>query len=193
MKAAREHRAVVSYDLNYRDSLWRSNGGQPRAREVNRKLMPYVDVLFGNEEDFSAALGFSVEGVDVHYTELPIESFKRMLSRVLKEFPNVTTVGTTLRAAHNASVNGWGALCYHEGEYYVAPPQDVHILDRVGGGDSFASGFIYGLLSERDAEWALRCGQAHGALAMSTPGDTSMALKHEVMAAMEGRGARISR
>ncbi len=193
MKEARAAGTRVSYDLNYRDSLWRSFGGQERAKEVNRSLAPFVDVLFGNEEDFSAALGFDLEGVDEGFKELPIESFKRMIESVVRTYPNVTTVATTLRTAHSANVNGWGALCYHQGEFYEVPQRGVEIMDRVGGGDSFASGFIYGLLGDKGPQWALECGVAHGALAMSTPGDTTMVTLAEVTRAMKGSGARIER
>ena len=193
MQAARRHGARVSFDLNYRDSLWRANGGRARAREVNRALMPLVDVVFGNEEDFSAALGFEIPGVGGGFEALPVEGFKRMIGEVVAAFPNIRTVATTLRTARSASVNGWGAIAYHEGQFHEVPARDVEILDRVGGGDSFASGFIYGLLSGKEAAWALACGVAHGALAMSTPGDTSMASLSEVLKAMEGPGARIDR
>jgi 2-dehydro-3-deoxygluconokinase len=193
MEAARLHGTRISYDLNYRDSLWRSIGGRDRAREVNRSLMPFVDVLFGNEEDFSAALGFELEGVDEKFKDLPTASFRKMIGSVVQAYPNITTVATTLRTARSASVNGWGAICYHEGQFYEVPQTDVEIMDRVGGGDSFASGLIYGLLSGKDPQWALECGVAHGALAMSTPGDTTMASLSEVLKAMKGPGARIDR
>jgi 2-dehydro-3-deoxygluconokinase len=193
VKAAQQAGTRVSYDLNYRPSLWRSVGGQARAREVNRALMPYVDVLFGNEEDFSAALGFEVEGVSSEFNELPAAAFRRMIDTVVATFPNIGTVATTLRTASSASVNGWGAIAYHRGKFYEVAQRPVELLDRVGGGDSFASGFLYGLLSGKDAEWALRCGVAHGALAMSTPGDTSMASLSEVLKAMQGPSARIDR
>jgi 2-dehydro-3-deoxygluconokinase len=193
MGEARRHGTRVSYDLNYRDSLWRSIGGKARAREVNRQLMPLVDVLFGNEEDFAAALGFELPGVDARFAALPTESFRSMIGEVVAAFPNITTVATTLRSARSASVNGWGAVCWHEGQFHEVPQRDVEILDRVGGGDSFASGFLYGLLTGKDAAWALACGVAHGALAMSTPGDTTMATLPEVLAAMKGPSARIDR
>jgi 2-dehydro-3-deoxygluconokinase len=193
MQEARGHGTRISYDLNYRDSLWRSIGGRDRAREVNRSLMPFVDVLFGNEEDFSAALGFELEGVDERFKDLPTASFRKMIDSVVQAYPNITTVATTLRTARSASVNGWGAICYHEGQFYEVPQTDVEIMDRVGGGDSFASGLIYGLLSNKDPQWALQCGVAHGALAMSTPGDTTMASLSEVLRAMKGPGARIDR
>jgi 2-dehydro-3-deoxygluconokinase len=193
MAEARRHGTRISYDLNYRDSLWRSIGGKARAREVNRALMPMVDVLFGNEEDFSAALGFEVEGVGEQFHDLSMDSFRKMIAKVVAAYPNITTVATTLRTARSANVNGWGAIGYHEGAFYEVPQRDVEILDRVGGGDSFASGFIYGLLSGRDPKWSLECGVAHGALAMSTPGDTTMATMAEVVKAMSGPSARIER
>jgi 2-dehydro-3-deoxygluconokinase len=155
--------------------------------------MPLVNVLFGNEEDFSAALGFPLEGVDERFRDLPTASFRKMIERVLETFPNITTVATTLRTARSASVNAWGAICYHQGQFYEVPQNDVEILDRVGGGDSFASGLIYGLLQGRDPLWALNCGVAHGALAMSTPGDTTTASLSEVLNAMNAGGARIDR
>ena len=193
MQHARRSGTCISYDLNYRDSLWRSVGGREKAREVNRSLMPMVDVVFGNEEDFSAALGFSVPGVDESFAALPTTGFRRMINAVIEAFPNIHTVATTLRTARSANVNGWGAVCYHQGEFYEVAQRDVEILDRVGGGDSFASGFIYGLLTDKDPQWALECGVAHGALAMSTPGDTTMATLPEVVRAMNGRNARIDR
>jgi 2-dehydro-3-deoxygluconokinase len=192
-EVAKQHGTLVSYDLNYRDSLWRSVGGQARAREVNRELMPFIDVLFGNEEDFSAALGFKVPGLDEDFSRLSTDGFRRMIEQVVKAFPNIRAVATTLRTARSASVNGWGAIGYCEGEFFEIAPQDTDILDRVGGGDSFASGFICGLLEGRGLEWALRCGVAHGALAMSTPGDTSMASRAEVERLMKGQNARITR
>jgi 2-dehydro-3-deoxygluconokinase len=193
MKEARRQGTRVSYDLNYRDSLWRSVGGKARAREVNRSLMPYVDVLFGNEEDLSAALGFEVEGVDEAFRQLPTEAFRGAIGAALREYPNLAAVATTLRAAHSASSNGWGAIGWMGGEFAEVAPREVGIFDRVGGGDSFASGFVYGLLSGKPLAWSLECGVAHGALAMSTPGDTSMATLNEVLRAMDGRGARIER
>ncbi len=193
MEAARKNDVRISYDLNFRDSLWRAFGGPAQAQAVNRSLMPFVDVLFGNEEDFTAALGFKLEGVDHSYAQLPIESFRAMINEVVATFPNIRSVATTLRVARSASVNGWGALCYHEGEFFEVTSRDVEIFDRVGGGDSFASGFIYGLLSGKSADWALACGVAHGALAMSTPGDTTMVSLPEVLRAMQGASARIER
>jgi 2-dehydro-3-deoxygluconokinase len=193
MQEARRHGTCVSYDLNYRESLWHSNGGARRAQEVNRSLVSSVDVLFGNEEDYEKALGFSLDGVDRDYKELPIESYQRMMARVVEAYPNLTSVVVTLRTARSASVNGWGAMSYHDGHFHQTPQRDVEVYDRVGGGDSVASGFVFGLLDGQGPQWALDCGVAHGALAMSTPGDTSMATRPEVLRAMRGAGARIAR
>lgn len=193
MREAKAAGTITSYDLNYRPSLWDANGGKAKAQAVNQELVEHVDVLFGNEEDFSAALGFELEGVDEDFNQLPTESFRAMIQQVLKRYPKLSTVATTLRSAHNASVNGWGAICYHRGEFYEVAQQDFQLLDRVGGGDSFASGLIYGLLEGNDPLWALRCGVAHGALAMTTAGDTTTASLKEVQRVMDGGGARIAR
>lgn len=193
MRAAKNGGAMVSYDLNYRASLWKDVGGQAKAREVNRALVPYVDVLFGNEEDFSAALGFELEAGSGDFSEIDVESFRRMVARVQQTFPNLKLVATTLREAKSASVNGWGAVCAGGGGFWQVPIREIMILDRVGGGDSFASGFIYGLLEGKDPSWALECGVAHGALAMTTPGDTTMVTLPEVLRAMKGGAARIDR
>jgi len=193
MECARKHGMVVSYDLNYRDSLWRSFGGHKRAQEVNRRIAPYVDVMLGNEEDFSAALGFEVPGTNDHLSALDPEAFKRMIGKVVNDFP-FKVVATTLRKATTATRNDWGAVCYHEGNFYQAKNREnIEIFDRVGGGDSFASGLIYGFLAGKDAQWAVECGAAHGALAMTTPGDTTMATLDEVLHVMKSAGARIVR
>jgi 2-dehydro-3-deoxygluconokinase len=185
---------VVSYDLNYRESLWKAFGGKERARKVNRELAPLVDVMLGNEEDFTAALGFEVEGLDEHLSKLDATNFKRMIARVVAEYPNLEIVATTLRNAKTASLNDWGAVCYCRGDFYEAPLRDnLEIFDRVGGGDSFASGLIYGFLAGRGPQWAVECGAAHGALAMTTPGDTTMATLAEVERVMKGGGARVAR
>lgn len=193
MSQAREANTRVSYDLNYRPSLWKDRGGIEEAQRVNQSLMPLVDILFGNEEDFSAALGFDLPDVDANFSELPTVAFRQMITRVVEAYPNLRTVATTLRTARTASVNGWGAICYHEGQFYEVPQLNVEILDRVGGGDSFASGFLYGLLQNEGPQRALEYGVAHGALAMSTPGDTTMARLPEVLRYMEGATARIDR
>lgn len=194
MMAARRNDTIVSYDLNYRPSLWKGIGGAERAREVNRELVKLVDVLFGNEEDFSVALGFEVEGVDESLGALPAESFKTMIGKVCKQFPQLQAVATTLRVANTATSNDWGAICWTDGQFFEATPRpDLEILDRVGGGDSFASGLIYGFLAGKGPQYAVDCGAAHGALAMTTPGDTSMATLAEVERVMKGGTARVSR
>ncbi len=194
MQAARKHGTVISFDLNYRESLWKSIGGKKRAREVNRELASYVDVMIGNEEDFTAALGFEVEGVDENLSALDPENFHRMIERAVAEYPNFKVVATTLRNAKTASFNAWAAVCYADGKLYCSSTREnVQILDRVGGGDSFASGVIYGFLSGRDPQWAVECGAAHGALAMTTPGDTTMVTLPEVEKVMKGANARVVR
>ena len=194
MEAAKKSGTMISYDLNYRASLWKSIGGKGRAQEVNRRLAPYIDVMLGNEEDFTAALGFSVAGLDEHHSRLESAGFKKMIEAVVKEYPSMAVIATTLRNAKTASRNDWGALCYHDGKFCESPMrEDLEIYDRVGGGDSFASGLIYGFLTGKDAQWAVECGAAHGALAMTTPGDTTMATLPEVLQAMTSRTARIER
>lgn len=194
MEAAKRHGTVISYDLNYRPSLWKGIGGTEQARKVNRAIVPMVDVLLGNEEDFTACLGLEVEGVDAGYRQLDLESYKRMLERVVREFPNLKVVATTLRAVRSATRNDWSAICWADGRFYESEKyEDLEILDRVGGGDSFASGLIYGLMVKGDPQYAVRCGAAHGALAMTTPGDTSMATLKEVEKLMAGGSARVDR
>jgi 2-dehydro-3-deoxygluconokinase len=194
MQAARRHGTIISYDLNYRDSLWKSIGGHARAREVNRELAQLVDVMIGNEEDFTACLGFEVEGLDEHHSKLDVANFRKMIERAVSEFPNFKVVATTLRNAKTATVNDWGAVCYADGELYQSQTREsLEIFDRVGGGDSFASGLVYGFLTGRGAHWAVECGAAHGALAMTTPGDTTMASLAEVEKVMKGGGARVAR
>lgn len=193
MDAARKHGTPVSYDLNYRDSLWKSIGGKAKAQEVNRELVRKVDVLLGNEEDFSAMLGISLKGVTEDFAELPVASYEQMLRDVAAAYPNLKMVATTLRTAHTATRNAWGAMALYRDEIAHTPQRDIEILDRVGGGDSFASGLIYGILSGKPLEWAVRCGVAHGALAMTTAGDTSMATLAEVERVMKGGSARIAR
>jgi 2-dehydro-3-deoxygluconokinase len=194
MEAAKRHGTIVSYDLNYRDSLWKSIGGRERAQQVNRELAPLVDVMLGNEEDFTACLGLEVEGVDEHLSKLDVENFRRMIERAVKDFPNFKVVATTLRNAKTATINDWGAVCYTEGELcQAATRENLEIFDRVGGGDSFASGLIYGFLSGKGPQYAVECGAAHGALAMTTPDDTTMATLAEVERVMKGGSARVAR
>ena len=193
MQSAKRHGAIVSYDLNYRASLWKSLGGKKQAQEVNRRVAPHVDVMLGNEEDFSAALGYEVPGMDEHLSAVEADSFKQMIAKVVKDYP-FQIVATTLRKAKTATINDWGAICYHDGKFYQAKNREnLEIFDRVGGGDSFASGLIYGFLSGHDPQWSVECGAAHGALAMTTPGDTSMVTLPEVLQVMKGVGARIAR
>lgn len=194
LRVARKHGTIVSYDLNYRPSLWKSIGGQKRAREVNREIAQYVDVMIGNEEDFTACLGLEVEGVDEHISRIDVTAFKRMIEKALKTYPNFKVTATTLRAVKSANRNDWGAICWAGGGFYEAPNrEDMEILDRVGGGDSFASGLIYGFLQFNDPQKAVEYGAAHGALAMTTPGDTSMASLQEVEALVKGGSARVQR
>lgn len=194
MESARRHGTIISYDLNYRESLWKSIGGKAKAQEVNRELAPFVDVMIGNEEDFTACLGFEVEGLDEHHSKLETKSFRQMIERAVREFPNFKVVATTLRNAKTASINDWSAVCYMQGELYqAAMRENLEIFDRVGGGDSFASGLIYGLMTGRGPAWAVECGAAHGALAMTTPGDTTQATLTEVERVMKGGTARVAR
>jgi len=193
MDAAHRHGTPVSYDLNYRDSLWKSIGGKAKAQEVNRELVRKVDLLLGNEEDFSAMLGVQIKGVGEDFAELPIAGYEEMLREVASAYPNLKLIASTLRTASTASRNGWGAMALYEDKIVHVPQREIEILDRVGGGDSFASGLIYGLLAGKPIEWAVRCGVAHGALAMSTPGDTSMATLGEVERIIKGGSARIAR
>jgi len=194
VQKAKEHGVVVSYDLNYRPSLWKSIGGQKRAQEVNREIAKYVNVMIGNEEDFTACLGFQVEGADEHLLNIDVTAFKKMIEAVVKTYPNFNVVATTLRAAKTATRNDWGAVCWQGGGFYESRKYpDLEIFDRVGGGDSFASGLIYGLMATGDARKAVDYGAAHGALAMTTPGDTSMASRDEVEKLMKGGGARVQR
>lgn len=194
VKAAQKHGTIVSYDLNYRPSLWKSIGGQKKAQEVNRAIARHVDVMIGNEEDFTACLGFEVEGVDENISEIDVDKFKNMILRAVKEFPNFKVTATTLRTVKTATVNDWGAICWADGTFHDSVHRDgLEILDRVGGGDSFASGLIYGFLSTGDPAKAVNYGAAHGALAMTTPGDTSMATLKEVEKIMSGGGARVVR
>ena len=191
---AKMHGTNVSYDLNYRPSLWKFNGGQAKAREVNRAVAPHVDVMIGNEEDFSAALGFEVDGLDAHLSALDPTNFKKMILEVVKTFPNLKVVATTLRRARTASMNDWAAVAYSEGAFCDSDGYlDLDIYDRVGGGDSFASGLIYGLMEEKSVLDSVNYGVAHGALAMTTPGDTTMASLKEVKRVMQRGTARVDR
>jgi 2-dehydro-3-deoxygluconokinase len=195
MQCARRHGTVVSYDLNYRPSLWRARGGAAAAVAVNRPLVENVDVLLGNEEDFSVALGYALPTADAALLDLDPDAYGALLERVMDNTPGVTLVATTLRQARTATINDWGAVCRTRTGFHVGPwMEDLEILDRVGGGDSFAAGFFYGLLTDADdVDRALGYGVAHGALAMTTPGDTSMATLDEVERVMGGASARVIR
>ncbi|CAN5224249.1 sugar kinase [soil metagenome] len=193
-QAAKNHGTIVSYDLNYRPSLWKSIGGQAKAQEVNKEIAQYVDVMIGNEEDFTACLGFEVEGVDANLQGIEIAHFKTMIETAVDTYPNFKATATTLREVHSATLNDWGAICWHDGAFHEATHRPkLEILDRVGGGDSFASGLIYGFLEFNDAALAVEYGAAHGALAMTTPGDTTMATLAEVKKIVGGGGARVDR
>jgi 2-dehydro-3-deoxygluconokinase len=193
--AAARHGTIVSYDLNFRPSLWQAIGGVQRAREVNRALARNVDVMIGNEEDFTACLGLEVDGTDANLSELDSGSFRAMIERAAAEFPTFKVIATTLRAVRSATANDWGAIAWsRDGGFVEATARPgLEILDRVGGGDSFASGLIYGLMELGDLRLATEYGAAHGALAMTTPGDTSTATLAEVQALVAGAGARVQR
>ena len=194
IKTAKKYGTLVSYDLNYRPSMWSAIGGQAKAQEVNREIASYVDVMIGNEEDFTACLGFQIEGQDASLKELNVDGYKKMIETAVQTYPNFKAVATTLRTVKTATVNDWSALCWADGQIHKARDyQNLEIMDRVGGGDSFASGLIYGLMTTGDAALAVNYGAAHGALAMTTPGDTTMASKDEVEAIMGGAGARVQR
>jgi len=194
IKTAKKYGTVVSYDLNYRPSMWNAIGGIEKAQEVNKEIAKYVDVMIGNEEDFTACLGFEIEGNDENLKSLNLDGYKKMIGEAAKVYSNFKAVATTLRTVKTATVNDWSAMCWAGGEIYKAKQYDnLEIMDRVGGGDSFASGLIYGLMTTGDAEIAVNYGAAHGALAMTTPGDTTMASKKEVEALMGGAGARVQR
>lgn len=194
VKTAKKYGTVVSYDLNYRPSLWKDIGGKEKAQAVNREIAKYIDVMIGNEEDFTACLGFEVEGNDENLKSLNIEGYYKMLGEVVKVYPNFKVIATTLRTVKTATVNDWSAICYADGKVYNGLSLvGLEILDRVGGGDSFASGLIYGLMTTGDPQKAVNYGVAHGALAMTTPGDTSMASLKEVENIVGGAGARVQR
>ena len=192
--SARKHGTIISYDLNYRSSLWKAFGGQEKAQKVNRLIAPYVDVMIGNEEDFTVGLGFSVKGSDEHVTHINTDHFKQMITEVTKRFPNFKAVATSLRQATTASKNNWGGLLYYSDNFFQTKMHlDMEIYDRIGGGDSFASGLIYGFLENKPHAEIIHYATCHGALAMTTPGDTTTASLSEVEKCMRGVGARIDR
>jgi len=193
--SAKRHGTVVSYDLNYRPSLWQAIGGQAKAQEVNREIARHIDVMIGNEEDFTASLGFKVDGVDERLSTLDVDTFAAMIQNVASAYPNFKVIATTLRTVHSASSNDWGAIAWSAGSgvVHATHRERLEILDRVGGGDSFASGLIYGLLQGEPLQTAVEYGAAHGALAMTTPGDTTMASKADVLKLASGGNARVER
>lgn len=192
--AAHKHRTIVSYDLNYRPSLWKSNGGRRKALEVNRRLVKNVDVIFGNKEDFTDRLGINIKKTKNQAYSQKILDIKKICRMATDEFPNLKVIGITLRNSKTASINDWGAICYIDNQLFEAQyRENLEIYDRVGGGDSFSSGVIYGLLNDRDPQACVNYGAAHGALAMTTPGDTSMATLLEVENIIKGDDARIDR
>lgn len=193
-KAAKKHGTIVSYDLNYRPSLWKDIGGKAKAQEVNKEIARYIDVMIGNEEDFTACLGLEIAGNSENLAELNLDGYKQMINAASAAYPNFKVIATTLREVRTATVNDWSAIAWAEGEIYQGMELPaLEILDRVGGGDSFASGLIYGLMQGKDYQTALNYGVCHGALAMTTAGDTSMALQKEVEGVMKGAGARVQR
>ncbi len=194
VKTAKKYGTIVSYDLNYRPSLWNDIGGKAKAQEVNREIAKYIDVMIGNEEDFTACLGLEVEGNDENLRELNIDGYKKMMAKAAELYPNFKVAASTLRTVKTATVNDWSAICWADGRVYNGLDlKGLEIYDRVGGGDSFASGLIYGLMETGDPQAAVNYGVAHGALAMTTPGDTSMASKAEVERIIGGAGARVQR
>lgn len=194
IKTAKKYGTIVSYDLNYRPSMWSAIGGQAKAQEINKEAARYVDVMIGNEEDFTACLGLEIEGNDKNLKKLNLDGYKKMLGEAAQSYPNFKVVATTLRQVKTATINDWSAICWAEGKIYKSRDyMNLEVMDRVGGGDSFASGLIYGLMATGDAKLAVEYGAAHGALAMTTPGDTTMVSRKEVEAIMGGAGARVQR
>jgi 2-dehydro-3-deoxygluconokinase len=191
VKAAHEAGTIVSYDLNFRSKLWSSK----EAIATTKPLVPYIDCLIGNEEDFEQVLGYHAEGVDVHKAgPLDVAPFKKMVERVVKDFPNIKIVGTTLRGVKTATINDWSAIMWTEGQFYDGPHyENLEIEDRVGGGDGFASGFTYGFLTHQPPQQCVNLGVAHGALLMSTMGDTSQITLEELTHIAGGGSARIKR
>lgn len=192
MKAAKEAGAIVSFDLNYRAKLWQISGGLDTCQSTLRSIVELCDVLVGNEEDLQMGLG--IKGQDVEKTgKLDPSAFFGMMEGVAKELPNVKAVATTLREVHTTNRHSWSAVLWWNGETFQAPQAELDVLDRVGGGDGFASGLIYGLLSGKSPEDSLRLGWAHGALLTTFPGDTTMATLDQVEAFAAGGSARIQR
>ena len=192
MQAAKAAGAIISFDLNFREKLWRKWGGTTRAQEVLGRIMAYVDVLVGNEEDLQKGLG--IYGPEVSgASNLDPSTFFGMIDRVVEQYPQVKIVATTLREVHSTNRHQWSAVAWVDGQPYVAPTCDLDVYDRVGGGDGFASGFFYGLLTGATPQEAINLGWAHGALITTFPGDTTMATLEQVRAYAQGGSARIQR
>ena len=193
MQAARAHGAVTSFDLNFRAKLWKRLGGSARAQQVLRKIVSHADVLVGNEEDLQLGLGIRGPEVSTPASKLDPAVFFGMMSHVLREFPNVKAVATTLREVHSTNRHRWGAVLWIDGKTFVSPTCDLDVVCRIGGGDAFAAGLFYGLLTGMDPDRALRFGWAHGALLTTTPGDTTMVTIDQVKAIVDGGSARVQR
>src|SRR3984957_2338805 len=190
VKVAHEAGTIVSYDLNFRSK----SGKSEEAIALTKPLVPFIDCLIGNEEDFQKVLGYSVEGVDIEKGELDTTAFKNMVNKVVKDFPNIKIVGTTLRGVKTATINDWSAIMWAEGKFYDGVKfDDLEIEDRVGGGDGFASGFTYGFLTGKTPQECVNLGVTHGALLMSTMGDTSQITLEELLHTAGGGSARIKR
>jgi 2-dehydro-3-deoxygluconokinase len=190
LKAARDAGTITSYDLNFRSKLWSAAEAQKKTRD----LIPHVDCLIGNEEDFQKVLGFEVEGVDEHLSALDTTAYKKMVEKVVKAYPNLKVVGTTLREVKSGLVNNWSAILWHEGQFYESRRyENLEIEDRVGGGDGFSSGFAYGFLNNKSPQECVDLGAAHGALLQTTRGDTSQIDLEELMHVHKGGSARIKR
>jgi 2-dehydro-3-deoxygluconokinase len=192
MQAAKAHGAIVSFDLNYREKLWNVHGGHPRALEVISRIVKNVDVLVGNEEDLQKGLG--IPGPELAAkSKLDPSTFFGMIDKVVAQHPQIKVVATTLREVHSTNRHSWGAVAWMNGKTFVSPTAELDVLDRVGGGDGFAAGFIYGLLTGKPPEEAIKLGWAHGALLTTFPGDTTMATLDQVSAFAKGGSARIQR
>lgn len=192
MQAAKAAGAVVSFDLNFREKLWKISGGQDRARSVVKRIVENVDVLVGNEEDLQKGLGVSGPEITAE-SKLDPSAFFGMIGQVIEQHPRIKIVATTLREVHSTNRHDWSAVAWVDGRNYVAPTGELHIYDRVGGGDGFASGFFYGLMAGESPEQALKLGWAHGALLTTFPGDTTMATLEQVQSFAKGGSARIQR
>jgi 2-dehydro-3-deoxygluconokinase len=187
---ARRYNTITSYDINFRDSLWAVRGGRAQASAVNLRILGLVDILFG---DISTVLYPKSETAGDRNVHANTDRIRADLREVATMFPNLRAIAMPLRCVQSAGRHGWGAICYVDGEIFEVPMVEIEVFDRVGGGDAFAAGFVYGLLEGESLEWALQCGVAHGALAMSTPGDNSMATRADVIRMMSGARATIDR